>query len=398
MRIRIVGGGGREHALAWVLAKHGHELTFTHANPGFAALGRFAPGSMLDPAELVIVGPEGPLAEGLADTLTARGIPVFGPTRAAARLETSKVWSRAFCLRHGLPIAEGAVVNPGETPVIDRAWVVKLDGLAGGKGVWVCGDAEATRVALRTASLARPGAAIVLEEPLVGPEVSVLALSDGERIVPLLPARDHKRRLDGDEGPNTGGMGAVAPVDIGAAGPDAALDVCHDVLARAVRGMAAEGNPFRGVLYGGFMLTSSGPRLLEFNVRFGDPECQPLMMLLDEDPAPWLLGAARGRLPGERLRWRAGSACCVVVCAEDYPDRPADAEIERLPADDVDLTVFHAGTRREDGVLRAVGGRVLGVTATGPSLSAARLRAYNGVREVRFAGASWRTDIGALGG
>jgi phosphoribosylamine--glycine ligase len=253
----------------------------------------------------------------------------------------------------------------------------------------VCDDAEQTRAAVAAAAKARPDAPILLEERLTGPEVSVLALSDGERIVPLLPARDHKRRFDGDEGPNTGGMGAVAPV------PVAELDTCVATLQRAVTGMAGEGTPFRGVLYGGFMLTAEGPKLLEFNVRFGDPECQPLLMLLDEDPAPWLLGAAIGRLPGTALRWRPGVACCVVVSGEGYPDRAADADIEALPNEDADLMVFQAGTARVDGRLRAVGGRVLGVTAIGPSLSAARLRAYNAVREVRFAGASWRTDIGA---
>jgi phosphoribosylamine--glycine ligase len=392
MRLLLVGGGGREHALAWALARHGHSLTFTHDNPGFHALGRVVGG---DPAavtdvDLVVIGPEAPLSEGLVDRLAARGIPAFGPTQAAAQLEASKIFTKRFAERHHLPTAAARVLRPGESFQADRAWVVKLDGLAAGKGVWVCADAAETDAAIAQARAARPDADLLLEERLDGPEVSVLGISDGERVVPLLPARDHKRRFDGDQGPNTGGMGALAPVPVA---PDD-LAVCHDVLRRAVAGMAAEGTPFRGILYGGFMLTAQGPRLLEFNVRFGDPECQPLMAMLDEDLAPWLLGSALGRLPGDSLRWRTGAACCVVVTADSYPDRGADAPVEHLPAEAEDLLVFHAGTRVVDGRLRAVGGRVFGVVGRGPDLGAARARAYASVGEVRFAGAAWRTDIG----
>ncbi|MDP2310468.1 MAG: phosphoribosylamine--glycine ligase [Pseudomonadota bacterium] len=394
MRILLVGGGGREHALAWILARYGHVLTFTDPNPGFLDLGTFVGGTPLDAAagvDLVVIGPEAPLAAGLVDQLVARGIPAFGPSAAAARLESSKVYTKAFALRHGLPTAASRVLAAGEPFVAERPWVVKLDGLAGGKGVWVCATADETDAAVTQARELRPGAEILLEEVLVGPEVSVLGLSDGARVVPLLPARDHKRRFDGDVGPNTGGMGAVAPVAIL---PDD-LAVCHDVLRRAVAGMASEGTPFRGVLYGGFMLTPEGPKLLEFNVRFGDPECQPLMMLLDEDLAPWLLGSALGALPGSALRWREGAACCVVVAAEGYPERGANAEIEALPADREDLVVFHAGTTRVAGQVRATGGRVLGVVGRGADLDSARANAYAGVAHVRFSGASWRTDIGA---
>jgi phosphoribosylamine--glycine ligase len=394
MRILLVGGGGREHALAWVLARHGHDLRFTEANPGFEGLGRLVGGDPLDAAQgvdLVVIGPEAPLAAGLVDTLAARGIPAFGPSAAAARLESSKVYTKAFALRHGLPTAAARVLAPGERFRAEHAWVVKLDGLAGGKGVWVCADAAETDAAVAQARAARPDAELLLEEVMVGAEVSVLGLCDGARMVPLLPARDHKRRFDGDLGPNTGGMGAVAPVAI----TDADLAVCHDVLRRSVAGMAAEGTPFRGVLYGGFMLTATGPRLLEYNVRFGDPECQPLMTLLDEDLAPWLLGSALGQLPGDTLRWKAGAACCVVVTAEGYPERGADAELRALPADTADLVVFQAGTARVGGQLRATGGRVLGIVGLGADADTARARAYAGVAEVRFDGAAWRTDIGA---
>lgn len=394
MRILLVGGGGREHALAWALHRHGHSLCFSHANPGFRHLGEIVAGEPVEIArtrsvDLVVIGPEAPLAAGLADRLHETDIPAFGPSAAAAQLESSKVFTKRFCDRWSLPTAAARVVRRGDSWRPGGPGVVKLDGLAAGKGVWVCENAEDTERALASALEMRPDAEVLVEERLTGPEVSVLVLSDGQNIAPLLPARDHKRRFDNDLGPNTGGMGAVAPVAV------SDLDACHDAMRRAVRGMAEEGRPFRGVLYGGFMLTPAGPRLLEFNVRFGDPECQPLMMLLDEDPAPWFLGAALGRLPGEKIRWKKGSACCVVVCGERYPDGHADALIAGLPADSDDLVVFHSGTTHDGpGRIRATGGRVLGVTAHGDTLASARHRAYEGVAGVRFAGAAWRSDIG----
>ncbi len=396
MRIVLVGGGGREHALARAMARHGHALHFTHDNPGFAGLGERTVDDPLAAArrlaaDLVVIGPEAPLAEGLVDRLQAEGFLAFGPSAAAARLESSKIFTKSLATRHGLPTAEARVVRRGDSLSLDRAWVVKLDGLAAGKGVWVPDSVAGTRAALDEAFAARPEAAVLLEERLEGPELSVLGIADGTRVVPLVPARDHKRRYDGDQGPNTGGMGAIAPVSV----PEATLAECHDVLRRAVLGMKADGVPFRGVLYGGFMLTASGPKLLEFNVRFGDPECQPLMTLLDEDPVPWFLGAARGELPSDRLRFSSRHACCVVVAGEDYPSRGASAPITQLPADADDLVVYHAGTSRRDGALWATGGRVLGVTGLGPTPEAARSRAYAGVAQVRFSGAAWRGDIGA---
>ena len=395
MNVVVVGGGGRESALVRALARWGHNLWVTHENPGFVGRAQHTPG---DPvavaravgAELVVVGPEGPLAEGLVDRCEAAGIPAFGPTAAAARLETSKVYTKALAQRYGLPTADARVVRRGDGFVVDRPWVVKLDGLAAGKGVWVCDTVAETEEALAAAFAARPDMTVLLEERLDGPELSVLGLSDGTRVVPFPAARDHKRRFDGDIGPNTGGMGAIAPVNV----PPGVLGTCHDVLRRAVAGMAADGTPFRGVLYGGFMLTERGPKLLEFNVRFGDPECQALMALWDEDPAPWFLGAARGTLPGTTLRLREAHACCIVVAGEAYPEGKANAPVRALPAETDDLLVDQAGTSLRDGQLWATGGRVLALTGVGPSAGAARGRAYNAVREVEFDGAAWRMDIG----
>ena len=403
MKFLIVGTGGREHALGLALARHGHHLRVEdphgRGNPGLLALGEPLPEPLtLDNVirlaagcDLAVIGPEAPLVAGFVDRLSAAGIPAFGPSAAAARLEASKVFTRRFALRHGIPGPDFRVLLPGEPFRADRAWVVKLDGLAAGKGVWVCADAASTQAAVDQARTLRPEAPLLLEEPLRGPELSLLALCDGERAAPLIAARDHKRRFAGDRGPNTGGMGAIAPVQ------SDHTDACADLLQRAVDGMRAEGCPFRGVLYGGFMLTPDGPRLLEFNVRFGDPECQPLMSLWADDPAPWLLGAANGRLPPGRPPFREAHACCVVICGEGYPDRPADAPITALPADRDDLIVYHAGTRLDGGrggQLRASGGRVLGITGLGATPAEAREKALAAAREVRFEGADWREDIG----
>lgn len=392
MKILLVGGGGREHALAWALHRHGHSLTFTDDNPAFAALGTVRSGDPLALAaavDLVVIGPEAPLAAGLVNRLHTVGIPAFGPTADAARLESSKIFGKRFCARQGLPAPGFTVVEAGSSYTATEAGVVKLDGLAAGKGVWVCNSAEETTAAVRMAQQSRPEAAVLIEEKLSGRELSLLAISDGERVVCLPGVRDHKRRYDGDRGPNTGGMGAVAPVPV----PE--LEVCEALMARAVAGMAAEGTPFRGVLYGGFMLSPRGPELLEFNVRFGDPECQPLMMLWAEDPAPWFFGAATGKLPPGKPKMFDGAACCVVVCGEGYPDRPAHAPILALPADRDDAVCFQAGTKRIDRQLWATGGRVLGLTARGATPEEARQRAYAMTHELRFEGASWRLDIGA---
>lgn len=405
MHVLLVGGGGREHALAWRLQQSTHltRLSVTDANPGFpddalAVRGDVVAYAIAQGVDLVVVGPEGPLADGLVDRLVAAGIPAFGPRKAAAALEASKSFAKSFMDRHGIPTASWSEHTSPATAkaAVAGPCVVKADGLAAGKGVYVCDDDQAAWSAIDEIFAGRFGAAgarVVVEERLTGPEVSILALCDGERAVPLLPARDHKRRFDGDGGPNTGGMGAVCPPP----GLDPALvdAVQRTVLQPAVDGMKADGTPFRGVLYAGLMLTPSGPKVLEFNVRFGDPECQPLMLMLEEDLATLLQAAATGRLPERPLAWRPGAACCVVMVADGYPGPVVtDAPIEGLPAPTSEAVVFFAGARREGSDVVSDGGRVLGVTAHGATLEQARQRAYALVDTIRFDTCAVRRDIG----
>lgn len=414
MHVLVVGGGGREHALAWKIAQSPRvaKISTTVANPGILALGGdLAQGDPLAWAsshgvDLVVVGPEGPLAEGLVDRLLAAGIPAFGPVAAAARLEASKSFAKAFMDAHGIPTARWSAHDDaaGAHAAVDDMGgpcVIKADGLAAGKGVIVAADAAEAHAAVDEVFSGRfgsGGARVVVEERLEGPELSVLALCDGLRAIPLLPARDHKRRFDGDQGPNTGGMGAVCPPrDVG---PALVEQVRRDVLQPVVDGMARQGVPFRGVLYAGLMLTKDGPKVLEFNTRFGDPECQPLMLMLEEDLVPLLLDAATGRLPDRPLRWRPGAACCVVLSTGAYPEgSPRGMPITGLPPGDqreaTQLLVFQAGTAPDGDRVVVSGGRVLGVTAWGPDLDAARRRAYQGAQGIHFDTLSFRADIGA---
>jgi phosphoribosylamine--glycine ligase len=406
MHVLLIGGGGREHALAWKLAQSPLLQTLSTDRPLAGLHGPVLPAGA-DPVvwaqdqgvDLVVVGPEAPLAQGLVDRLEAAGVPAFGPKAAGARLESSKAFAKDFMAAQGIPTAEAVVcTSAGQARAAATGpCVVKADGLAAGKGVFVVDTAEEAAAAIDAIFGGRfgsAGARVLVEERLTGPEVSVLALCDGRRAVPLLPCRDHKRRHEGDRGPNTGGMGAVCPPP----GVDAALveQVRRDVLQPVVDGMAAQGTPFRGVLYAGLMLTPAGPKVLEFNVRFGDPECQPLMMMLDEDLLPLLQACATGRLPERALRWHEGAAACVVLCAEGYPasarkgDRIEGAELSEDSAE----MVFFAGVRRDGDALYTAGGRVLGVTARGSSLPLALQRAYARVARIRFNGADWRRDIG----
>lgn len=413
MRVVLVGNGGREHALAWRLAASPSRtsLVVTGPNPGWPAgvavdaasdVAGWVAVARRHRAELVVVGPEVPLSLGLADALADAGIPCFGPTKAAAALETSKAFTKEVLQAAGVPTAGARVVDlrtaDGRAAALDRcrlgAVVLKADGLAAGKGVVVCPTAAEALAALD--GMLRFGdaaARVLLEDLLFGPEVSLFALCDGERAVALPSAQDHKTLLDGGQGPNTGGMGAICPCPL--VPPALGAEWVQRIHAPVLAEMARRGTPFRGVLYAGLMLTADGPKVLEFNVRFGDPECQVLMAMWADDPLPWLLGAATGRLPAGAPTARDGAACCVVLAAAGYPETPrkGDAIPEGPPP--VDGVVFQAGTvRGPDGALRTNGGRVLGVTAHGATLAEARARAYAAVPGWTFAGAQLRSDIG----
>jgi phosphoribosylamine--glycine ligase len=358
-------------------------------------------------ADLVVVGPEDPLAKGLGDRLAAASIPCFGPVRAAARLESSKSFAKEVMTAAGVPTAGALVVDNTDPASVAAAEercalgqvVVKVDGLAAGKGVFVCPTPEEARTALDEAWGGRFGDAagrLVLEDLLVGPEVSVFALCDGERVVALPSSQDHKRLMDGDAGPNTGGMGAYVPCPLVPIGE--AERLVQEIHAPVVRELARRGTPYRGVLYAGLMITEAGPEVLEFNVRFGDPECQPLMCLWEDDILPWLYGAATGSLPAGTPRFSDGAACCVVMASAGYPATSTKGVEIPEPQLEDDVVVFHAGSARDEaGRLVTAGGRVLGVTGLGPDLATARDRAYAAVERWRFAGAQVRSDIASGG-
>ncbi len=419
MRVLLVGSGGREHALAWKLAQS-PRLTELHAapgNPGIARLATLHPASLTDletitgvaaavAPHLVVVGPEAPLAAGLADRIRDAGFACFGPSAAAARLESSKAFAKSVMQTAGVPTARAVVcdtVAAAHAAVAEMGGrvVVKADGLAAGKGVTVCDTAAEAQAAaegcLVEGDFGQAGRRVLVEERMDGEELSLLALCDGERVVPLAPARDHKRALDGDHGPNTGGMGAFSPV------PGVDADLIDEIVATVHRPVVNElarlGTPFRGCLYAGLMLTADGPRVIEFNVRFGDPEAQAILPRLDADLLDLLEQSAAGSLAGMAAP-ASGDACVsVVVAAEGYPEAPAagGAISGVAAAEAIDgVTVFHAGTATREGVLTAAGGRVLNVTALGESFAEARRRAYAAVDLIQLEGSMHRTDI-ALG-
>jgi phosphoribosylamine--glycine ligase len=407
MKVLLVGNGGREHALAWRIQKSPlvDGLVVSHANPGFPASAIAAGGDIVAAAVshevgLVVVGPEAPLADGLSDALRREGFKVFAPSQAAAQLESSKRFAKAFMDRHGIPTAAWSTHTDPSTAhaAIKGPCVVKADGLAAGKGVIVADTADEAHAAVDRMFEGAFGAAghrVLVEERLAGPELSILAICDGKRAIPLLPCRDHKRRYDGDEGPNTGGMGAICPPED--ATQSIVDQVLNTVLQPTVDGMAAEGMPFQGILYAGVMLTDAGPKVLEFNVRFGDPECQPLMLMLDEDIVPLMLSAASGELEDRPIAWRDGAACCVVMASGGYPGPITKGKtISGVPAPSDDAVVFFAAAAREGGSVVTNGGRVLGVTAHGVDLEAAASSAYAHVNEIHFESAAWRSDIGGV--
>jgi len=415
MKLLLVGAGGREHALGWKIRRSPlvSELVIAPGNAGTASLGRNVPVKADDidgqvalaraeRPDLVVVGPDNPLGLGLVDRLAAAGIKAFGPTAAAARIEASKAFAKDVMQRAGIPTAAFAVVDSyaqGERWVRrhGRPMVVKADGLALGKGVVVAATVEETLQVLRAmldGALGDAGARVVLEEQLSGPEASLLAFADGATAVPMLAAQDHKRLLDNDQGPNTGGMGAYAPyVQL-----DDALrrELAATMLQPAIDAMAALGAPFRGVLYAGLMLTHEGPRMLEFNARFGDPEAQVLLPLLESDLVPIMLACAEGRLAPELVGWRPDAACGVVLAAEGYPERPRTGDPIAFPATaPADTLVFHAGTAERDGSVVTAGGRVLTAVGLGATPRAARDRAYALAESINFSGRQFRRDIGA---
>jgi phosphoribosylamine--glycine ligase len=408
-KVVVIGSGAREHALVRALRRGGggREIVAIPGNPGIArearcvpALPALADAALAESRDLVVVGPEAPLAEGLADRMAARGVPCFGPVQAAARIESSKAFAKEVMLAAGVPTPHAAVF---EEPASARAYaraqgacVVKLDGLAAGKGVIVADDGAQAAAAVD--ELWKQGAKLLIEERLTGREVSIIALCDGETVVPLPPARDHKRLLDGDKGPNTGGMGAVCP-------PSDATAELVDLTVRTIleptaRELARRGSPFVGALYAGLMLTPQGPRVLEFNCRLGDPEAQAILLRLRSDPLPLFFAAAQRRLAGQKPTWDSRTAVAVVMAAHGYPGTPRAMDeirgLEGLAAEEGDdLWILHAGTKLLSGKVVTGGGRVLTVAALGAGPSQARARAYGAAARISFAGMQSRSDVAA---
>jgi phosphoribosylamine--glycine ligase len=422
VNVLLLGGGGREHALAWGLAKSGGLRRLVVA-PGNAGTGRLAENVALDPTnasdvaafcrqesiDLVVIGPEAPLVAGVADRLRAEGVLVFGPSAEGARLESSKAHAKELMRVAGVPTAKFATVRSVAEAAKALDWVgarvaVKADGLAAGKGVVMASTRDEALAAVRAAVEERvfgnAGSVVVLEEWLDGEELSMLALVDGEEVRALPPSQDHKRAFDGDTGPNTGGMGAYAPVPwLGRTEADAIVERC---LVPVARELVRRGVVFRGVLYAGVMRTKDGPRVLEYNVRFGDPETQVLIPLVDGDLLEVLHACAAGTLATlPALRAKTGAALTIVAASQGYPGAvKTGVPIEGLEADDDrgGAIVFHAGTARApDGRIATAGGRVLAVTGLGTDLATARRAAYDALESIRFPGMFHRTDIGARG-
>ena len=416
MNILLVGSGGREHALAWKIVQSPlvKRLVSAPGNPGMASLGETRPVGATDvaglvalakdiTADLVVIGPETAVEAGLANALAEAGIPCFGPSAAAGRLESSKAFTKAFADRHNLPTGAYGIFDVAEPAksFLDRftaPFVIKADGLASGKGVVIAPTRAEAEAAIDDALGGRFGAAgarVVIEEFLPGEICSLFALCDGETVMLFGAAQDHKRAFDGDKGPNTGGMGTYSPAPI--LTPALTERARIELVERAMRGIAAEGAPYRGALFCEMMLTPDGPKLVEFNARFGDPECQVLMLRLESDLVPYLVAAATGRLADlPPPIWRDEAAICVVLAAEGYPTAPKSGSVLHGAEADLgaDVVVFHAGTTRgAGGELIASGGRVLNVCATGETLARARDRAYGAIGRIDWPEGFHRTDI-----
>src|SRR5215471_4874702 len=416
MNILILGSGGREHALAWKIAASPlvDQLYCAPGNAGIAHEAQCVELDLSDHAkviafckaraiDLVVVGPEGPLAAGIVDDLEHAGIKAFGPSKAAARLEGSKGFTKNLCKAHGIPTAAyqrftttaaaNDYVRARGTPI-----VIKADGLAAGKGVVVAqslAEAESAVDMILGGGLGEAGAELVIEEFLTGEEASFFVLCDGDHALPLATAQDHKRAFDGDTGPNTGGMGAYSPAPVMT--EEMCARVMDEIVLPTVRAMKARGTPFKGVLYAGLMIKEGAPKLIEYNVRFGDPEAQVLMMRLKSDLLPALLATAQGRLKDFAVEWHDDASLCVVMAARGYPGAyQKGSEIKGLEraAADPHVQIFHAGTRRDGGRILADGGRVLGVTARGHDIKEAQSRAYAAVDEIDWPEGFCRRDIG----
>lgn len=418
MNILVIGGGGREHAIAWRLRRSASvdKIWATPGNPGIARVAECVPCSS-EPAALVslasslgadltVVGPEAPLVDGVVDAFRAAGLRIVGPTRAAAQLEGSKIFSKDFMRENRIETARYAATFDFEfaqraAAAFDYPIVLKADGLAAGKGVVICSTHEEAAGVLRAMFsgelVGRAGSRVVIEEFLRGEEVSFIVLTDGRHAIPLQPTQDHKAIHDHDEGPNTGGMGAYCDSRILSDAMTARI--MDTVIYPTLCGMRERGMPFTGFLYAGLMMTADGPKVLEFNVRCGDPETQALMHRLDGDFGAVLEACAAGDLSGVPLHWHADPSVCVVMAAEGYPGKPRTGDVITgiEEAEATGATVFQAGTRMTAAGLETAGGRVLGVTASGPALAGAIANAYAAVGRIHFAGRQYRTDIGGKG-
>jgi len=418
MKVLIVGGGGREHALAWKIAQS-PKVTKLYAAPGNAGIAAVAECVDIPPDEvqallkfalresidLTVVGPEAPLVAGIVDRFEAHGLPIFGPSQRAAELEGSKVFAKHILRKHGIPTAHYDVfdtVDAAEEHIrkAPLPLVVKADGLAAGKGVTVCHRREEALEAIARIMKERvfgdAGNRVVIEQCLFGEEASILALTDGRTIVPLPTSQDHKRVNDNDEGPNTGGMGAYSPAPV--VTEEQAARIEREILIPIVHAMNAEERRYKGVIYAGIMMTDDGPRVLEFNVRFGDPETQPILFRLRGDLVPVINSIAHGNLAEAALDWDPRPAVCVVIASGGYPGHYEKGKVIKgldKAAAMPDVAVFHAGTALKNGKVVTAGGRVVGVTARGDDIQAAIARAYEAVKLIQFPGMHYRTDIGA---
>lgn len=415
MKVLVVGGGGREHALVWKL-RQSPRVAQIFCAPGNAGIARQATCVQIkaediegllnfavkEKIDLTIVGPEAPLTAGIGDAFTRAGLNIFGPSAAAAAIEGSKVWAKKFMSKYNIPTADYVVFDQPEKAkeyVLKRTGplVVKADGLAAGKGVKVCGSPAEALAAIAEIMekkvFGRAGERVVIEECLKGEEASILAFTDGETVLPMLAAQDHKQVYDNDQGPNTGGMGAYAPAPVCTS--RVYEEALEKILIPAVKGLAREGCPYRGVLYAGLMVTEEGPKVLEFNARFGDPEAQPLLVLFQTDLVEICEAVLTGRLAAQKICWADGAAVCVVLASGGYPGPyPKGKVISGLDRVPDDIMVFHAGTALVDGQVVTAGGRVLGVTAVAKTIREAIDRAYEGVQAINFEGMHFRRDIG----